>query len=147
MANANLADNDYNGVVNGSHSIIHDLGIRLNGKYVYDCNDANHCVDIKNLLEYSPGYVQSTATNEFFYLDTSRNVEERSDNADYNRGFATRKALLGLSVVVNTEIPLNRYAFFEALRDELLPSTRLEMNLGIESDANLFGKLGLIVVL
>ena len=140
MANANLVNNDENNIVNGSYSLIHDLDIRLNGKHVYDCNDANHCVNIKNLLEYSPGYAQSTATNEFFYLDTSR--EPRSQEAAVSAGAKIRKALLGTSVVVNTEIPLNRYAFFEALRDELLPSTRLELNLEIESDDNLIWRTG-----
>ena len=140
MANANLVANDENNIVNGSYSLIHDLDIRLNGKHVYDCNDANHCVNIKNLLEYSPGYAQSTATNEFFYLDTSR--EPRTQEAAVSAGAKKRKALLGTSVVVNTEIPLNRYAFFEALRDELLPSTRLELNLEIESDDNLIWRTG-----
>ena len=46
-------------------------------------------------------------------------------------------SFLGASVVVSTEIPLNRYSFFEALEDELLPSTRMELNMQIESDANL----------
>ena len=142
MQNANIAAEDHNGIVNGSHSLIHDFDVRLNGKMVYDCNDANHCVNIKNLLEYSPGYAQSTATNEFFYLDTNRHAEERSAEDNYNKGFAVRKALLGLSVVVNTEIPLNRYSFFEALMDELLPSTRLELNLQIESDTILIWQAG-----
>ena len=93
-------------------------------------------------MEYSPGYAQSTATNEFFYLDTNRHAEERSAEDNYNKGFAARKALLGLSVVVNTEIPLNRYSFFEALMDELLPSTRLELNLQIESDTILIWQAG-----
>ena len=35
-----------------------------------DCNDANHVANIKNFLEYSPTYAESTATNELFYLDT-----------------------------------------------------------------------------
>ena len=140
MANANLVANDENNIVNGSYSLIHDLDIRLNGKHVYDCNDANHYVNIKNLLEYSPGYAQSTATNEFFYLDTSR--EPRFQEAAVSAGAKKRKALLGTLVVVNTEIPLNRYAFFEALRDELLPSTRLELNLEIESDDNLIWRTG-----
>ena len=142
MQNANIAAEDHNGIVNGSRSLIHDFDIRLNGKHVYDCNDANHCVNIKNLLEYSPVYAQSTATNEFFYLDTNQHAEERLAEDNYNKGFAARKALLGLSAVVNTEIPLNRYAFFEALRDELLPSTRLELNLEIESDDNLIWQAG-----
>ena len=32
--------------------------------------------------------------------------------ANYNKGFDARKALLGLSSTVNCEIPLNRYSFF-----------------------------------
>ena len=73
---ANIAGNDHNGIANGSHSFIKNLDIKLNGKKVYDCSDANHAINIKNLLEYSPSYAQSTATNEFFHLDTSRNAEE-----------------------------------------------------------------------
>ena len=78
---------------------------------MYDCNDANHAVNIKNLLEYSPSYAEKTASNEFFYLDTTRNAEEREFTADnvnhlatrrvtYNKGFTFRKALLGTSSTV-----------------------------------------------
>ena len=93
---------------------------------MYDCNDANHAVNIKNLLDYSPSYANKTASNEFFILDTSRNAEEREfevggtdqlakRRAACNKGSALRKALLGTSYTVNTEIPLNRYSFFEML--------------------------------
>ena len=86
---------------------------------MYDCNDANHAVNIKNLLKYSPAYAEKTASNEFFYLDTSRSAEEREFKvagtnqlakrlAAYNKGFSLRKAFLGSSSTVNTEIPLNR---------------------------------------
>ena len=144
----NIAVADHNGIVNGSYSLLKHFDIKLNGKKVYDCNDANHAVNIKNLLEYSPSYADKTASNEFFYLDTSRNAEEREfevsgtnqlakRRAAYNNGFALRKALLGTSSTVNTEIPMNRYSFFEMLEDELLPNTRVEMNFEIESDGNL----------
>ena len=139
---ANIAGNDQNGIVNSIHSFIRNFDIKLNGKKVYDCNDANHCVNIKNLLEYSPGYAQSTATNEFFHLDTSRGAEERPAEATYNKGFAERKLLLGVSLVVTRELPLNRYSFFEALERNLLPSGRLEMNIEFESDANLIWQAG-----
>ena len=56
MANANLVANDENNIVNGSHSLINNFDVKLNGRKVYDCNDANHCVNIKNLLEYNPDY-------------------------------------------------------------------------------------------
>ena len=134
---ANIAGNDHNGIVNSIHSFIRNFDIKLNGKKVYDCNDANHCVNIKSLLEYSPGYAQSTATNEFFHLDTHRAAEERPAQAAYNKGFAERKLLLGASSVVTRELPLNRYSFFEALEMNLLPSGRMEMNIEFESDANL----------
>ena len=49
---------------------------------------------------------------------------------------------MGTSVNVPTEISLNRYSFCEALRDELLPATRLELNLEIESDGNLIWRTG-----
>ena len=163
----NIAVADHNGIVNGSYSLLKHFDIKLNGKKVYDCNDANHAVNIKNLLEYSPAYAEQTASNEFFYLDTTRHPEETrftkrrvthrrnaANNADdaglmlddvvanYNKGFALRKAILGVSSTVNTEIPLNRYSFFEMLEDELLPNTRVEMNFEIESDGNLIWQTG-----
>ena len=54
----NIAGKDHNGIVNGSYSFLKHLDIKLNGKKVYDCNDANHAVNIKNLLEYSPSYAE-----------------------------------------------------------------------------------------
>ena len=133
----NIAGNDHNGIVNSIHSFIKNFDIKLNGKKVYDCNEANHCVNIKSLLEYSPVYAQSTATNEFFHLDTSRSAEERPAQALYNKGFAERKLLLGASNTVSRELPLNRYSFFEVLDRNMLPSGRMELNIEFESDANL----------
>ena len=129
---ANIAVDDHNGIVNSIHSFIKNFDIKLNGKKVYDCNDANHCVNIKSLLEYSPAYIQSTGTNEFFHIDTTRTPVE----AD-NKGFAERKLLLGTSQTVTRELPLNRYSFFESLERNLLSSGRLELKIEIESDANL----------
>ena len=132
---ANIAVDDHNGIVNSIHSFIKNFDIKLNGKKVYDCNDANHCVNIKSLLEYSPAYIQSTGTNEFFHIDTTRTPVE----AD-NKGFAVRKLLLGTSQIVTRELPLNRYSFFEALDRNMLPSGRMELNIELESDANLIWK-------
>ena len=106
------------------------------------------------MLEYNPSYVDSVATNEFYYLDTSRNAERseftinntgvtgganvvKGRVANYNKGFALRKALLGDSATVRCEIPLNRYSFFETLEDKLLPNTKIELKIEIENDNNL----------
>ena len=168
-----LDGNDFNnnnpnaGMVNGSNILIKKLGILANGRDVYSCNYANHIVNIKNLLEYNPSYADSVATNEFYYLDTSRNAnatkyterqvqhgandaangwEARNfldgDNTNYNKGFAVRRALIGNSLKIGCEIPLNRYSWFEKLDDKLLPNTKIEINLELESDNNLIWRTG-----
>ena len=43
---------------------------------VYDCSDANQATNIKNLLEYSQGYVKSQGTNimnSFIWIRTEIN--------------------------------------------------------------------------
>ena len=139
---ANITLVDHNGIVNDIHSFIKNFDIKLQGKKVYDANDANHAVNIKSLLEYSPGYADSTATNEFFHLDTTRHAEETVGQANYNKGFAIRKLHLGTSAIVTRELTLNKYSFFEVLEDKLLPSGRIELNFEIESDANLIWQAG-----
>ena len=111
------------------------------------------------MLEYNPSYIDSVATNEFYYLDTTQHPERseftinntnvtgganvvKGRVANYNKGFALRKALLGTSSTVRCEIPLNRYLFFESLEDKLLPNTKIELNIEIESDNNLIWRTG-----
>ena len=156
----NIAVNDHNGMVNSAHSFIKKLIVKMNGNDVYTCSEANHATNIKNLLEYSQGYVKSQGTNEFFYLDTNRHAQEVYDGyyaadhataalrghyrleANYNKGFAARKALLGVSSIVNVEIPLNRYGFFQSLYLRLLPTSKIELEINLESDANLVWQAG-----
>ena len=160
-------ETDQMGIVNGANSFISKLSVLANGKELYQCNYANHSVNIKNLLEYNKSYADSVATNEFYFLDTStsanknrftrRKVEHRRNDADgayaagimidntpatYNEGFSKRKALLGTSSTVRCEIPLNRYSFFETLEDKLLPNTKIEINFEIEKDDNLIWRTG-----
>ena len=154
---AAIAVDDTIGTVNGSNTLIKKIQVKAEGREVYDCDYANHCVNIKNLLEYNPSYAKSVGTNEFYFLDTSRhangakyarvNVRNGAgngqttavdgDNANYNKGFAARKHLLGASAEVNCEIPLNRYFFFEELQDKLLPNVKIELQIEMENDKNL----------
>ena len=158
---AALAVGDVNGTVNGSHSLIKKHSVTANGKEVFENKFANHFVNIKNLLEYNPSYAESVGTNEYYFLDTSRNADgskyTRQDgnrnggghgnvleevNATYNKGFAARKVLLGASAEVNCEIPLNRYSFFEELQDKLLPNMKIDLDIEFEDDNNFIWRGG-----
>ena len=162
-----IAVGDNIGTVNGSNSLIKKIQVRAEGREVYDCDYANHCVNIKNLLEYNPSYAKSVGTNEYYFPDTSthpdsfkytrrrvthrRNLGDTGDdaglmiddvNANYNKGFAARKVLLGASAKVNCEIPVNRYSFFEELQDRLLPNVRIEIQIEMNNDKNLIWRTG-----
>ena len=159
---AAIAIGDVNGTVNGSNTLIKRLSVTANGRQVYDCKFANHFVNIKNLLECNPSYAKSVGTNEFYFIDASRhangekytrrrvthrrNAADTGDemglmlddvNVNYNKGFAVRKQLLGASAVVNYEIPLNRYSFFEELQDKLLPNMKIDLDIEFDDDNNL----------
>ena len=158
-----ILSNDGNGIVNGSSSFIKKISFSINGKEVYRCNYANHVVNIKNLLNYDSSYAETIASNEFYYLDktsypnrsefigriaqhTKTNNEQPNwveeivlyrQNTSFNKGYFDRKKILGQSNIVNFEIPLNRYSFFEALKDKILPYSNFELNIEFESDNNL----------
>ena len=162
-----IAAGDVNGTVNGSNTLIKRLSLTANGRRVYDCDYANHCVNFKNLLEYNPSYAKSIGTNKYYFLDTSRHTDVNKykkrgveharndannaytplpmvdgDNPNYNKGFAARKLLLGASAEVNCEIPLNRYSFFEELQDKLLPNMKIELDIEFDDDKNLIWRGG-----
>ena len=155
MDHAAIALNDNIGTVNGSNSLIKTIQVRAEGREVYDCDYANHCVNIKNLLEYNPSYAKSVGTNEFYFPNTSRHANGRkyvtqqvahsgqagnqqrqmveTENVNYNKRFAARKVLLGAFAEVNCEIPLNRYSFYEELQDRLLPNVRIELQIEMKN--------------
>ena len=71
-------------------------------------------------------------------------LNKRPTQTDYNSGFAMRNLLLGGLAIVNAEIPLNRYGFFESLHNELLPNSKIELQIDFESDANLLWRHGAV---
>ena len=167
LTGRNVIINDKNGIVNGASSFIKKISFNINGREVYQCNHANHIVNIKNLLEFDTSFAESVASNEFYYLDTTnspnrnkyltRQVQHgrnndntgwtprifiENENTSYNAGFDKRKKQLENSRILNCEIPLNRYSLFEALKDKMLSDSRFELNMEFESDNNLVWRSG-----
>ena len=57
-------------MVNDAASLLADMQVKQNGKTVYDSNNLYRITNIKNLLTMSQDYANSSATSEYFYLDT-----------------------------------------------------------------------------
>ena len=167
LTGRNVIINDKNGIVNGASSFVKKISFSINGREVYQCNSANHVVNIKNLLEFDTSFAESVASNEFYFLDTTnspnrnkyltRQVQHgrnndntgwtprifiENENTSYNAGFDKRKKQLENSRILNCEIPLNRYSLFKALKDKILPDSRFELNMEFESDNNLVWRSG-----
>ena len=77
----NFAVDNHNGIVNGSHSLINRLKVETNGKKIYDCDNCNQAVNIKNLLDYTRQFSKDMGTNQLLFLDTNRSAEERPTQA------------------------------------------------------------------
>lgn len=131
------------GIVNGANSFISRLSVLANGKELYQCNYANHSVNIKNLLEYNKSYADSVATNEFYFFDTSRNA---------NKNRFLRKNVSHRGNSANNADEEGLMSSFEALEDKLLPNTKIEINfdyssstvctsISIQKETKLYGKL------
>ena len=123
--------------INGSFSLINKLVLKSAGKNIYNVDNIHKLIFIKNLLDFSDDYARSAAKNQFWYLDTTNS--DVTAAAATNQGSRAR-GLLALGdpqKTVETLIPLNRYSFFEELNDKLLPPMQIELEIELQSDAEL----------
>ena len=60
----------------------------------------------------SQGYGNSSATSEYFYLDIDDTIIKDGGDANYNKGFTIRSALVLAGRIQNSIIPLNKFSFF-----------------------------------
>ena len=114
-------------MVNDTASLIADMQVKQNGKTVYDSNNLYRVTNIKNLLTMSQDYANSSATSEYFYLDTADTTIKDGGDANYNKGFTIRSAFVLAGKIQNSIIPLNKYSFFEGLERNLLPPSQIQM--------------------
>ena len=129
-------------IINGSHSLIKHMKISSAAKILYDTNNVHKTVNVKNLLEYSNDFSKTISTTSFWFLDTE------DSTANTNLGFEARRVLTqarqndgnGGAKSVHDKIQLNRYSFFEALEDEMLPPMQLTIELQLNDDAELIHK-------
>ena len=68
-------------MINDAASLIADMQVKQNGKTVYDNNNLYRITNIKNLLTMS---ANSSATSDYFYLDTGDTTIKDVGNANDN---------------------------------------------------------------
>ena len=124
-------------MINDAASLIADMQVKQNGKTVYDSNNLYRVTNIKNLLTISQDYANSSATSEYFYLDTGDTTVKDGGDANYNKGFAIRSALVLAGKIQNSIIPLNKFLFFEELERNLLPPSQIQISPKLTDDATL----------
>lgn len=108
--------NDEVTTINGISSLISQMKVDFNGTNLLDTMQINHCINVKNLVEFSQSYSEKVGPVMFHFPDTStyasskkyttRSVQHgRNDadnayevrdfidgvNANYNMGFSKRK--------------------------------------------------------
>ena len=124
-------------LLNGSHSLIKHMVIKSAGKIIYDTDNLHLVTFVKNLLEYSDDYSRTVAKNYFWYLDAADNF-----TAAANGGLEARRLLTSDNKLVNVNIPLNRYSFFEELESRILPPMQLTFEIDLNTDAEaLYGQV------
>ena len=140
---AGLAAAATSSTLNGSASLINKLVVKSAGKTLYNIDNAHKAVFVKNLLDFSDDYARSTAKSQFWYLDTADSVVLADNKGILERQILTKRvnengdAAGNAAKVVETIIPLNRYAFFENLEDKLLPPMELDFDITLQLDAEL----------
>ena len=119
--------------INDSTSMINHIMITSGGKNVYDGNDLHKISFIKGLLEFSDDYSRTVATNFNWYLD-DRAVLEGDLRTAPKVGAIKRGELCSESKDVYAIIHLNRFSFFQELRDKMLPPMQIELNITLNDD-------------
>ena len=85
----------------------------------------------------SQDYAKSSATIEYFYLDTGDTTIKDRDDVNYNKGFTIRSALVLAGKIQNSIIPLKVFRFFERLEGNLLPQSQIQISPKLTDDATL----------
>ena len=85
----------------------------------------------------SQDVANSSARSEYIYLDTGDTVIKDVGDANYNKGFTIRSALVLAGKIQNSIIPLKKFLFFEGLERNLLPPSQIQIRPKLTDDATL----------
>ena len=128
-----------------SASLINGFKFESDSRQIYYVNDINYGMTIKNLMEMSNEYINIVGKKSFIFPDlvdgvniekytksTSSPYPLLSENAAYNSSY--HKRMIMTRSGIQTILPLKAIEFFSSLQNVLLPPTKIEISIDIESD-------------
>ena len=143
-----FADGDIIAVASDSASIINSFKFTSDSRQIYNINDINYSMVNKNLMESSKEYINTAGQMSFLYPSkiNSLNVTKyttnatthavESDNALYNENLHKRVVLTKLNEI-HVIVDLKQMEIINSLKNLLLPPTKLEIEIGLETNQNL----------
>ena len=120
-------------LVGDAYSLINKIDINFNGANVTSLIDINHCVNALNMLQFSGSYVNESGTQSFTYPKISSVVKPLNIDTE----FIKKSNLTNDGKIVESNILLNRYPFFESFKEKLCPLGKMEIVINIEKDDTL----------
>ena len=121
--------------INGSFSLIKNMRVSSAATTLSESNNIHKGIFIKNLLDYSNDYSATVTKDQFWHLDVDKTTV--TDANASNTGMRERALLSNGGKIIETKIPLNRYAFFENLSETLLPPMKIEFEITLQDDKEL----------
>ena len=124
--------------------IINSFKFESDLRQIYYVNDINYGMVNKNIMELSNEYINTAGKRSFIYPDsidtldiTKYEIDATSkagegDNPTYNANYHKRMNLTRSTLDVI--VPLNCMEFFSSMETILIPPTKVELTVDIESD-------------
>ena len=124
------AANSKGTLAGSAYSLINKIDVNFNGSNVISLTDINHCVNALNMLQFSDSYVNKAGSQSFIYprIKSNNKPEETDEEFIKKSGFTNN------GQIVQSNILLNRYPFFESFKDNLCPMGKMEIIVNIEKD-------------
>lgn len=120
--------------------MVNKLIVKSSGRPVYNVDNVDKAIFIKNPLNFSDDFPRSIAKGQFCYLDNDDSTVANTGTPPANHGITASHLLANAGKTVQTIMPLNKYSFFEGLSDQLLPPMLLEFEIKLQNNAELIGQ-------
>ena len=124
------AANKKGSLAGDAYSLINKIDINFNGGNVISLTNINHCVNAFNMLQFSKSYLEGLGTESFIFPK----IESINRPLEGDTEFLKKASLTSDGKIVESNISLNRYPFFDSFKEKLCPPGKMEIVINIEKD-------------